>query len=849
MFRTALRTLAANKLRLLTTGLAVFIGVAFMSGTMILSATMAKTFDDMFVNAYDGTDGQVRSESTFETPEGMEARPRLDQSLVGRVAAVDGVAVAQGDTWGVAQIVGRDGQPVGRPEMGPPTVGTSWPVDELNPWTFEEGRPPRTDHEVVIDRKTADEAGYRSGDDAVVLVDGSPLDVTIAGVVSFAGAESPGGASFTMFVPEAAQLYIGEEGKVDTISVAAADGVSEEELARRIDAVLPAGTEAITGARLIEENQDQMQEALAFFDQFMMVFAVVALLVGGFTIFNTFSITVAQRRRQHALLRAVGASRRQVLASVIVEAVAIGMVASVLGLAAGIGVAASLKVLLTAFGVALPAGGIVFTLQTALLSAGAGLVVTVVSAASPARSAAKVSPVAAMRESDLAGGRHRSRRRVLVGLGILGLGVSGLLYGLHGSPTNALGIVGGSAITVFFGVSVLGRLISRPLSRMIGWPLPKTRGMAGQLARQNAMRSPKRTAATAAALMIGVGLVSFITIFASSTKASFNATMDKAFTGDLVITSPQQFGGGGGMSPAVAEELRSLPEVDKAAGIRVGAAEIEGSAEYLLGGDVEAFDIFDVEPVAGSPADLDATAIGIHEDVAEDLGLALGDPVQVVFPATGRQTLTVAMVYGENQPAGDWLVGLDAYDANYVDHLDSQIFVKRSVGTSPEAALAAVEQTTAAYPGAKVLDQDEYKEEQMAFVDQGLGLVYAMLALAIVIALLGIGNTLALSIFERTRELGVLRAVGMTRRQLRSTIRWESVIIAVQGAVLGLVIGIFFGWALVRALADQGLNTLSVPIPSLAAVVVLAAVAGVVAAILPARRAAKLDVLKAVVTE
>ena len=849
MFRTALRSLAANKLRLLTTGLAVFIGVAFMSGTMILSATMARTFDDMFVSAYDGTDGQVRARSTFETPDGVEVRARLDESLVARIATVDGVAVAQGDTWGVAQIVGRDGEPVGRPEMGPPTVGTSWPVAELNPWTFEEGGPPLADHEVVIDRKTADEAGYHAGDDAVVLVDGSPLDVTVAGVVSFAGAESPGGASFTMFEPEAAQRYVGEEEKVDTISVAAVDGVSQEELARRIDAVLPAGTEAITGAQLIDENQDQMQEALAFFDQFMMVFAVVALLVGGFTIFNTFSITVAQRRRQHALLRAVGASRRQVLASIIVEAFAIGVLASVLGLGAGIGVAAGLKVLLTAFGVALPAGGIVFTLETALLSAGAGLVVTVVSATSPARSAAKVPPVAAMRESDPGGVLHRSRRRTLAGLGILGAGITGLLYGLFGSPSNALGIVGGSAITVFFGVSVLGRLISRPLSRVIGWPLPRARGIAGQLATQNAMRSPKRTAATAAALMIGVGLVSFITIFASSTKASFSATIDKAFTGDLVITSPQQFGGGGGMSPALAEELRSLPEVHEAAGIRVGAAEIEGSAEYLLGGDVEVFDIFDVDPVAGSPADLDATAVGVHEEVAEDLGLALGDPVEVVFPATGRQTLTVAMVYGENQPAGDWLLGLDAYDANYVDHLDSQIFVKRSAGSSPDAALAAVEDVAAGYPGAKVLDQDEYKEEQMAFVDQGLGLVYAMLALAIIIALLGIGNTLALSIFERTRELGVLRAVGMTRRQLRSTIRWESVIIAVQGAVLGLVIGIFFGWALVRALADQGLNTLSIPVPSLTAVVVLAAVAGVVAAILPARRAAKLDVLKAVVTE
>jgi len=387
------------------------------------------------------------------------------------------------------------------------------------------------------------------------------------------------------------------------------------------------------------------------------------------------------------------------------------------------------------------------------------------------------------------------------------------------------------------------------MSRLIGWPLPRLRGVAGHLARQNAMRSPKRTAATAAALMVGVGLVSFFTIFASSTKASFNKTIDQAFSGDLVITSPQQFGGGGGLSPELTQQLRELPEVETAAGIRGGVAEIDGSAEMLLGVDAATFDIFDVQPLLGSPDDLDATSVAVFEDVAEDRGLAIGDSVATKFPATGVQTLTVAMIYGENQPAGDWLLGIDAYEANYVDQLDSQIFIKQAEGVSPEQALAAVEREASVYPGAKVLNQSEYKEDQLAFVDQLLGIVYAMLALAILIALMGIGNTLALSIFERTRELGLLRAVGMTRRQLRSTIRWESVIIAVQGAVLGLAIGIFFGWALVEALADDGFNTLSIPVPDLSLVVVLAALAGVAAAILPARRAARLDVLRAVVTE
>jgi len=534
---------------------------------------------------------------------------------------------------------------------------------------------------------------------------------------------------------------------------------------------------------------------------------------------------------------------------VLAEALAIGVVASVLGLGAGVGVAAGLKALLTAFGVALPAGGIVFTLETALVAMGAGVLVTVVSAVSPARKAGKVPPIAALRDIEVSSSGYGSKQRIFVGVGVLGVGAAGLLYGLFGSPANGLLVVGASAVAVFFGVAILGRTISLPLSRLIGLPIDRTRGIAGHLARENAMRSPKRTAATAAALMVGVGLVAFITIFAASTKASFDATLDKAFSGDIVITSPQQFGGGGGMAPELVEQVAALPEVETAAGIRVGAVEVGGDAEFALAGDGPVYDVFDVEPLVGSPGDLRGATVGVHEDAADDLGLRVGDQVQVTFPATGTEELTVAMVYAEDQPAGQWLLSLDAYEAGFVDQLDAQIFVKAAAGTDVATAARAVEQVAAAYPGAEVLDQEEYREEQMAFVDQGLGLVYAMLALAILIALLGIGNTLALSIFERTRELGVLRAVGMTRGQLRSTIRYEAVIIALQGALLGLLIGVFFGWALVAALADQGLNTLAIPGASLAVVVALAAIAGVVAAVLPARRAAKLDVLRAVAAE
>jgi putative ABC transport system permease protein len=418
---------------------------------------------------------------------------------------------------------------------------------------------------------------------------------------------------------------------------------------------------------------------------------------------------------------------------------------------------------------------------------------------------------------------------------------------LLGDPGNALAIVGLGVLLVFFGVAALGRTVALPLSRVIGLPLPRLRGIAGQLARENAMRNPKRTAATASALMIGVGLVSFITIFAASTKASFSKTVDEAFTGDFIATSGQM--GMGGVSPEFTTRVNELPEIEVAGGIRAGLAEIDGSPQSVLAPSREVFDLFDVEPVAGSPDDLDATSIAVFDNVAEDEGLSIGDRVPVDFAATGPQEMTVGMIYGDNAAAGDWLIGTDAFTANFPDQMDVQVFMKKADGVPADDALAAVEGVAADYPGVDVLDQTQYKEEQMGFVDQMLGLVYAMLALAIIIALIGIGNTLALSIVERTRELGVLRAVGMTRKQLRSTIRWEAVIIAVQGALLGLLIGVFFGWALVTAMADEGLNTFTVPVVSLVVVVVLAALAGVVAAVMPARRAARLDVLRAIVTE
>jgi len=850
MLHTTWKSLLGHKFRFVATALAVTLGVAFTAGTLVLTDTIRTTFDNLFANVYQGTDAVVRAKAAFEGPPGAGTqRGRVDAALVDTVRGVEGVAAAEGDVGGYARLIGKDGQALGNPATGAPALGLSWTENNaLNTFTLVSGAAPSRDDEVVIDRKSARDGDINVGDTTTVLVTGPPQRVRIAGIARFGNADSPGGATIVAFKRAVAQRLIGEPGKYDSVSVLAASGVSQTELARRLSAVLPPGTEALTGAAITAETQSQMADAFQFFNTFMLIFAVIALLVGAFMIFNTFSITVAQRTRENGLLRALGASRRQVLGSVILEALAVGVLASALGIAAGFAVALGLKALLTAVGLDIPTTSLVFTPATAVISVVVGVGITVLAALSPARKAAKVAPIAAMQHGVVGSTGYGSKQRVFVGVAVLGLGLAALLTGLFRDVQQPVALVGAGALLVFFGVSILGRTVSLPLSRAIGAPLPRLRGITGELARENAMRNPKRTAASASALMIGVGVVGLITIFVSSAKASMDAAVDRAFTGDIVVDS----GGGtfGGVDPGLARRVNGLPEVDSAAGLRQGVAQVAGSAVLLQSTDPRtAVELMKVDPISGSPAALGRDSIGVYKDVAEQKGLRLGDQVPVVFKDSGTRSLRLALIYGENRQAGNYLLGTQAYEANFTNRLDSKVLVKRAAGVSPAAALAAVKQVAQAYPGANVLDRAQFKAEQTKFLDQLLRLVYALLGLAILIALLGIANTLALSIFERTRELGLLRAVGMTRSQLRSAIRWESVIIALQGTALGLLIGLFFGWALVTVLSDEGISVFRIPYASLAIVVVLAAVAGMAAAVPPSRRAAKLDVLRAVVTE
>jgi putative ABC transport system permease protein len=840
MLKTTIKGLVARKLRLFATALAVLLGVAFMAGTFVLTDTIARTFHDLFGSVYVHTDAVVRGRAALESSAFEAQRPRVDATLIRAITSVPGVRAAEGNVFDYAQLVDGQGRAVGKAESA---YGLNWnQVGGLNPFNLVAGRAPQADNEVAINKAGADQGAFAVGDTATVLVHAGPQRLRIAGIVRFGTADSIASGNGVLFTQAAAQRLMAEPGKFDDISVVADEGVSQEQLRDRLATALP-GADVVTGKAILAENDRTIKKAVKGLNQALLAFALIALFVGSFIIYNTFSILVAQRGREMALLRAIGASRRQVLGSVLLEAVVVGLIAALLGVAAGVGVAVGLRALLSRFGFEIPAGGIVLAPRTVLISLLVGVLVSAASAVLPARKAAKAPPISALRDlaNDSAG---RSHRRVVIGAAVTAAGVTALSLGLLLDPKRML-LVGLGAATIFIGVAVLGPVIAAPASRFIGAPLPAIKGMPGTLARENAIRNPKRTSATAAALMIGVSLVAFITIFGSSTKRTLTADIDKTFTSDFLIDT----GSFAALSPDLAKRLARLPEVQAASGVRSNMAEVDGATSDLVAVDPASYGrIANLGITKGRLEDLDSDGIAVLDTVATAKGWSVGEDIGVRFAETGERRLTVAAIFSHTQnPASSYLIGLSAYDANFTDRLDGSVLVKRAEGVSPGAARAALERVTADYPTARLQDRAEYKQARSAEIDRDLGLLYVLLALAVLIALLGIANTLTLSVFERTRELGLLRAIGMARRQVRAMVRWESVIIALFGTCMGLVIGLFFSWAMVKAASDQA--ALTVPAGQLAAGTLVAALAGVIAAVFPARRAARLDVLAAISTE
>jgi putative ABC transport system permease protein len=842
------RGLWSRKLRTALTFVVVMLGVSLMAGTLVLTDTIRETFNDLFADVNRGTDVYVRGVTQFESSFGDTLRPRLDDGLVGDIEAVDGVAIAEPLVQGYAQIIDKDGEPIGDPGFGPPTFGGNWAtVDELNPFTLVEGgRPPAADGELVIDKRSADEAGFGVGDRVSVQTQTGLEEYELVGVARFGTADSPGGATFALMTLQAAQQRVAKPGTIDSVSIVADDGVGQRELADRVQARLGDDVEVLTGAEITEENQDDIEQGLQFFTGFLTAFAVIALVVGAFVIYNSFTILVAQRHREMGLLRAVGASRGQVLRGVLLEAVIIGGLASVAGFVLGLAVTGGLRALMDAFGFELPAGDIVVRPASVLIAVLSGFIVTVASAVVPALRAARVSPLAAMRDAAVER-TTRVRIRLVVAVGVVVLGGLSLISGVAGD--GGIAAVGLGVLLVFVAAVLFGPVFARPTVQLIGAPLPAVKGMVGQLARQNAARNPKRTAATASALVIGVAIIAFFLAFNSSLRASIDDVIDDQFVGDFAVNT-NNFGFGG-LPPTLSERLNELPEVDIATGIRAVQTRIADSNTFATGVDpVPAFELFDLAPTQGTAADLAVPdTIAVFEGRAGDKGWSLGDEIDVIFPQFGPTKLRVAMLYSNKEIAGDYTIGFQTLDHYVPDPADFVVFARLAPGVDVDEARPALQAITDDYPTGELLDIEEYKDATAEQFTPILGLVTVLMLLTIIIAVLGIMNTLALSVLERTRELGLVRAVGATRRQVRTMIRWESVVIAVLGSTIGLGLGLFFAWSIGKALEEDGFTTYQVPYVGVVAVVVISALFGMVAAVYPAWRAGRLNVLNAIAAE
>ena len=859
MFRAAWKSLMARKLRLFLTALSIVLGVGFVAGTYVLTDTMNAAFEELFTQASSASDLVVRSENAFDnvgagpgTGASQERAP-LEESLVDVIGAVPGVEVAVPDVAGTAAIVDPETDEVAG-GFGPPTIGTNWNDLADGVLDVREGRPPEADGEIAIDAATAETSDFTVGQTVAVLFETGREEFEIVGIVGFGEADNLGGATLAVFETNTAQRVLDKEGVVDTVTIKAEDGVDLGTLRQAVQAELPDGAETVLATDVADENAEALEEGLGFFRTALLVFAAVALFVGAFIIFNTFSIIVAQRTRELALLRTLGASRRQVIWSVVIEAAIVGLIASVVGVLAGIGIAVGLQGVLSAFGIDLPSTSTQLEPRTLIVSVVVGLGVTLVASIVPARNAARVAPIQALREPDVTASPGTRTRRAIVAVAVTALGILALLIGLFepdgassfleaiGLPSNAAVMVGLGAALTLVGIAQLSPFVARPVAGSIGAPL-RGRSVPARIGRENAIRNPRRTASTASALMIGLGLVAMVAILAASLKASFDTALRETLKADFTLstTSFSPF------SPQVARDIADLGEVGAVTPFRQNGFQVDGGQSFITGLDETTVDeVANLEVSQGSLADLGGDTIAIHSGLVEDMGWGLGDEVPAAFASVGDRPLRVVAIFEENGIAGEYAVSLSTYEELYVEQLDAFVLVRGADGVPSDEVRAAVEGVVADFPNIEVQDQAEFREKQAGFIDQLLGLVTALLFMAIIIALFGIVNTLGLSIYERTRELGLLRAVGMSRTQVKRMIRYESVIIAIFGAVLGIVVGIGFGWALQQALEPEGVTELAIPGGQLIFYFVFAALAGVIAAIWPARRAAKLNVLESI---
>ncbi|HET9672473.1 MAG TPA: FtsX-like permease family protein [Actinomycetota bacterium] len=848
MWRATLKSLLARKLRLLLTAIAIVLGVGFVAGTLVLTDTALSAFDDLFGDIFARTDVVVHAESAFsETPGGpggggSQERDPIPEDVLADVEAVPDVAAADGSVSGFAQVIDpRTDEVVD--SGGAPTIGNSWSPD-TSPFEVD-GAPPGMSDEVAIDADTVRQAGLEVGDEVRIVTQAGVDGYTLTGVLSLPAGQTIGGATLAVFDLETAQRLFDREGVYDEVFVVAEEGASAASVARSVQEVLPAGFRAITATDAADEQADQLREGLGFIRTALLVFAFVALFVGAFVIFNTFNIVVTQRTRELGLLRALGASRRQIFTSVVLESAVIGILGSAAGLGVGLGLALLLKRALASFGLDLPPTPLQVEPTTIAASLLVGTLVTVVASVFPARRASRIAPIEALREGTIVPSSSLRRRAIAGGWLVVG-GAAALGAGLFGDVPQPAAIVGVGAQLTFIGVAVLAPFVARPLSSVIGAPARRL-GMTGKLGRENAKRNPRRTASTAAALMIGLGLVVFVSVFMTTLKASASQILDETLRADFILNSSQ-------FNPISPEIARRLSERDAFAAVspfRQGGVRIDGRTAFVSG-----IDPITLDRVASVPFDAGGVraltrpdTILVFKGIAMARGLSVGDRLEVEFARTGTQPLEVVGIYADNRLLGDYTISLEEYGENFAEQLDAIVFVKAAEGVAIDDARTAVDEVVAEFPNVEVNDQAEFKAQQDEVIDQVFGIVLVLLVLSVIISSFGIANTLGLSIYERVRELGLLRAVGMQRSQLGWMIVVEAVIVSLLGALLGIAIGILFGWAMQQALAELGVEVFAVPWGLLVAFAVVAALLGLIASIVPAVRASRIEVLDAIAYE
>ncbi len=849
MTRFAIRGLLSRKLRTALTALAIVLGVAMISGTYVLTDSIDQAFDRIFTDIRQGSAAVITGRSAFDITEGSGVtEPTFDESLLERVRQVPAVAEAEGSVDSdTTQLIGDDGKAIvfgGAPNLGF-SIGN--PSSPFNPLTLVEGDWPGQ-NEVMVDKETAAKEDLAVGETIGVQSEGPVQRMRISGIMQFSSGLSIGGATLAGFDLPTAQRLMNKVGQLDEIAVAAKPDATEQELVSQIEEILPPGTQVQTGAAQAEADAEETNEFITFLQGFLLAFGGIALFVGSFVIANSLSITIAQRTRELATLRTLGASRRQVLGSIIVEALVVGIVASLIGLFLGLLLAKGLFWLFDAVGFTLPNTGLVFETRTIIVALLAGILVTLLASLRPATRATRVPPIAAVREgATLPRGRFE-RFRWIGAVLMTVAGFAALLYGLFASgldTTQVLIWMGLGALLIFLGVALFSSRLVRPLALVLGWPAARIGGVAGILARDNARRNPQRTASTAAALMIGLALVTLVATLAAGIITSFKGAVNDLFTGDYAITAQNNF------SPIpidAAEAASRAPGVTATGNVRTGEVLVFGGPTFATAVDAGMAQVIDMDWVEGSQdvfSSLGQDGIFVDDGTADDEGLELGSPVTVTFPNGTSRRFVVEGIFDPpagGSPFGEVTMSAEVWDAEIPNPRNLYSFLKMEGGDTEENQ-AALDAALADFPNAKAQSRQSFIDNQISGLSSILNILYVLLALSILVSLFGIVNTLVLTVFERTREIGMLRAIGMTRRQVRRMIRHESVITALIGAAVGIALGIVLA-ALLIARVD--FIEFSFPTTQVIIFVIAAILVGVLAAVFPARRAAKLDPLEAI---